>query len=134
MMATARTEFGHGKKYPVQLVEKGQKAGKFGDVSVVFILAEEASSSPEPGEIVDIYLDIPVDSKLLVPVKALTYNKEETGFYVLKDDFTVEFKSLQFSVFDDDMVEILDNQLENKQIVVEGNYLLKPGDLVKVLL
>jgi RND family efflux transporter MFP subunit len=131
LKATLSAGFGHGENYRSQLAEIGEKAGKFGGVAAIFTLAPEEQNTPKSGSIVNIRIEIPGEPKLIVPRRALIRKNSEMGLFVLNPNNTVEFKPVQYLDFDDNQVSIIGNELNNTRIVVEGNYLLKTGDLVK---
>jgi RND family efflux transporter MFP subunit len=131
--AILTSDFGHGENYKVQLAEIGEKSGKFGGVAAIFILTPEENKNPKTGSIVNIVIDIPGVPKLLLPRQALTNYDREMGLFVLQPDNTVEFTPVKYIDFDDNRVAIIGTELNNTKIVVEGNYLLKTGDLVKVM-
>jgi len=131
LKATLSGEFGHGETYKSQLAEIGEKAGKFGGVSAIFVLAPEELNTPKSGSIVNIRIEIPGEPKLIIPRRALIRKNSEIGLYVLNPNNTVEFKPVRYLDFDDNQVTLIENELNNTRIVVEGNYLLKTGDLVK---
>jgi RND family efflux transporter MFP subunit len=131
--AILSSEFGHGENYGVRLAEIGEKAGKFGGITTIFTLAPEEKNTPRTGSIVNIKIEIPGEPKLLLPRRALTNKNGEMGMFVLQPNNTVEFTPVKYLDFDDDHISILGNEFNNTKIVVEGSYLLKTGDLVKVL-
>ena len=133
IIAILSSEFGHGENYRVQLAEIGEKAGKFGGIATLFTLAPGEKKIPKTGSIVDILIEIPGEPKLLLPRRALTNKNGEMGIFVVQTDNTVEFTPVKYFDFDDNRISIIDNGLNHTKIVVEGNYLLKTGDLVKVL-
>jgi len=127
------SDFGHGEDYSIKLAEIGEKSGKLGGIAAIFILSPGEVKSPKTGSIVNIQVKIPVGPKLLLPRRALTNNKGEIGLFLVKPDNRVEFTPVKYLDFDDDHITIIGNELNNKNIAVEGNYLLKTGDLVKVI-
>ncbi len=127
------SEFGHGEDYQALLSEIGQRAGKFGGIAAIFTLDPGEKKSPETGSIVNIRIDIPGESKLLVPRKSLILRNGEMGLFVLRPNHSVEFNPVKYLDFDDERVSVTNENLNNTQVVVEGNYLLKTGDLVKVM-
>ena len=131
--AILSAEFGHGENYRVQLTEIGEKAGKFGGIATLFALDPGERKSPKAGSIVNILIEIPGEPKLLVPRRALTSKNGTMGLFVVKPDNRVEFTPVKYHDFDDNRISIVDKELNHTKIVVEGNYLLKTGDLVKVL-
>ena len=131
--AILSTEFGHGENYRIQLTEIGEKAGKFGGIATLFALAPGERKSPKPGSIVNIRIEIPGEPRLLVPRRALTNKNGEMGLFVVQPDNTVEFTPVAYLDFDDNRISLVDNELNHTKIVVEGNFLLKTGDRVKVL-
>jgi membrane fusion protein (multidrug efflux system) len=131
--ASITSDFGHGERYVAQLAEIGQKAGKFGSVAAIFILATEEKKSPETGSLVNIQVEIAGNPELLLPRQALTNKEGKIGLFVLKQNNVVEFTPVKYLNFDDSFVSVLDSNLNNKQIIVEGNYMLETGDLVKVV-
>jgi membrane fusion protein (multidrug efflux system) len=133
LKAVATDEFGHGQDYQVQLTEIGEKAGKFGGIAAVFTLAPEETKSPKTGSIVNIRIEIPGEQKILLPRQAVTRKDGETGIFIIESNSTVQFTPVKYADFDDSRIEILGNEFNNKQIVVEGNYLLKTGDVVKTM-
>lgn len=133
LIAILSGEFGHGENYRARLDEIGEKAGKFGGIAALFALAPGEKKSPKTGSIVNIRIEIPGDPKLLLPRRALTNNNGEMGLFVVQPDNTVEFTPVAYHDFDDNRISIIDNELNHSRIVMEGNYLLKTGDLVKVL-
>jgi RND family efflux transporter MFP subunit len=133
LKAIATNEFGHGQDFQVQLTEIGEKAGKFGGIAAVFTLAPEETKSPVTGTIVNIRIDIPGDQKLLLPRQAVTRKDGESGIFVIQPNNTVQFAPVKYIDFDDNRIEVIGNEFNNKQIVVEGNYLLKTGDVVKTM-
>ncbi len=134
LKASVITDFGHGENYNAYLAEIGEKAGKFGGVAAVFKIASDEKKFPESGSLVNIQLPITGEPKLLLPRKALIYSEGKMGLFVLKQDKTVEFSPIKYIDFDDTYITLTDMKLNHKQIVVEGNYMLKTGDLVKVVL
>lgn len=134
LKASAITEFGHGENFDAYLAEIGEKAGKFGGVAAIFKVAPEGKKIPPVGSMVNILISIPGESKLMLPRKALIYNEGKMGLFVLKKDKTVEFSPVRYADFDDTYVTLLDMTLNHMQIVIEGNYMLKNGDVVKVVL
>jgi len=131
--AIMSSDFGHGENYSIKLTEIGEKSGKLGGIAAIFILAPGETKSPKTGSIVNIQIKIPVGPKLLLPRRALTNNNGEIGLFVLQTDNRVEFTPVKYLDFDDDHIAIIGNELNNRNIAVEGNYLLKTGDLVKVI-
>jgi RND family efflux transporter MFP subunit len=134
LKASVTDEFGHGENFNAYLAEIGKKAGKFGGVSAIFKLASDEKKIPATGSLVNIRLSTTGEPKLLLPRKALIYSEGKMGLFVLKQDKTVEFSPIRYIDFDDTYITLLDMKLNHKQIVVEGNYMLKTGDLVKVVL
>jgi RND family efflux transporter MFP subunit len=134
LKATIIDEFGHGENYKAFLSELGQKAGKFGGVAAVFRMEPGQKNMPSAGSLVNIRINMKGNPKLLLPRQALTYTGDRTGLFVLLQDKTVEFTPVAYIDFDDKYITILDTTLANRQIVVEGNYMLETGDLVKVIL
>lgn len=132
--ATIKSDFGHGVSYNAQLAEIGQKAGKFGGVAAIFILSPKEEDTPEIGSLVNIEVEIPGKEKLLLPRKALTNNGGEMGLFVLKQNNRVEFTQVGYQNFDDVFIIILNSELNNNKIVIEGNNVVESGDLVKVIL
>jgi RND family efflux transporter MFP subunit len=131
--AILSSEFGHGENYNVQLAEIGEKAGKFGGIATLFTLSPGERKSPRTGSIVNILIKIPGERKLLLPRKALTNKNGEMGLFVVQPNNSVEFTPVKYLDFDDNHISLIGNELNNSKIVVEGNYLLKSGDLVKAL-
>ena len=131
--ATIKSEFGHGENYMAQLSELGERAGKFGGVDAVFILVPEETKVLKTGILVNIQIEVPGIPKLLLPRQALTNNDGQMGLFVLSKNSKVEFTPVKYLNFDDDHINVLDHTLNNQQIVIEGNYLLRTGDLVKVI-
>jgi RND family efflux transporter MFP subunit len=126
-------DFGHGENYHVRLAEIGEKAGKFGGTAAVFTLAPEEKKSPKSGSVVNIVIDIPVGTKLLLPRQALTNQDGKSGIFIVRSDNSVEFTQVRYSDFDDNRIALIGNELNNIRVAVEGNFLLKDGDLVKVI-
>jgi RND family efflux transporter MFP subunit len=126
-------DFGHGEIYQVRLAEIGEKAGKFGGIAAVFTLVPEEKKSPKSGSVVNIVIEIPVGTKLLLPRGALTNQDGKTGLYVVHPDNSVEFTQVRYIDFDDNRIALIGNELNNARVAVEGNFLLKDGDLVKVV-
>jgi RND family efflux transporter MFP subunit len=126
-------EFGHGDNYSVKLAEIGEKAGKLGGVAAVFTLAPGETKSPKTGSIVNILIKIQVEPELLLPRQALTNDNGVMGLFVIQPDYRVEFTPVKYLDFDDNHIALIGNELNNKKIAIEGNYLLKTGDLVKVI-
>lgn len=133
LKATLSSEFGHGENYNAQLAEIGEKAGKFGSVSAIFTLVPQNKKSPKSGSIVNISIVIPGEPKLILPRRALTNKNGELGLFVVQSNSTVKFTMVNYIDFDDNTISIIGNNLKNSKVVVEGNYLLKTGDLVKVI-
>jgi membrane fusion protein, multidrug efflux system len=133
MKAILSGDFGHGENYYAKLTEFGEKAGKFGGIAAVFTLVPEEKKSLLAGSIVNILIEIPVEPKLLIPRQAITNKKGEMGLFVVKPNNTVEFVSVKYVDFDDNQITLIGNELNNTKIVIEGNYLLKTGDVVKVV-
>jgi RND family efflux transporter MFP subunit len=131
--ATLSGEFGHAEKYQVKLSEIGERAGKFGGVAAIFTFAPGERKLPKTGSTVNIRVGIPVQSKLLVPRRALVNKNGEMGLFVVKEDKKVEFVQVNYLDFDDQQVMLVGNELNDKTIAVEGAYLLKNGDVVKVV-
>jgi len=131
--ASLSSEFGHGESYAAQLSEIGERAGKFGGVAAIFTLTADENKSPKTGSIVDIRIEIPGEQQLLVPRHALTNKNGEMGLFILKANNTVEFRPVKYIDFDDDRISLIGRELRDNRIVTEGNYLLKTGDLVKVM-
>jgi len=131
--AILTSEFGHGESYCAQLTEIGERAGKFGGVAAVFMLSAEESKMPKTGSIVDMVMEIQGESRLLVPRQALTNKGGENGLFILKSNNSVEFKKVKYTDFDDQRIALIDNEFNHSRIITEGNYLLKTGDLVKVI-
>ena len=127
------TEFGHGENYKIQLAEIGERAGKFGSVAAIFILDPEEKKSPGTGSVVNIRIEIPGEPKLLIPRQALTNKNGEMGLFVVHPNNSVEFTPIKYLDFDDNRIALIGKELSNARIVLEGNYLLKSGDLVKVM-
>ena len=134
LRASVISDFGHGENYNAYLAEIGEKAGKFGGVAAIFKMTSEEKQYPESGSLVNIQLPITGEPKLLLPRKALIYSEGKMGLFVVKPDKTVEFSPIKYIDFDDNYISLTDMTLNHKQIVVEGNYMLKTGDLVKVVL
>jgi RND family efflux transporter MFP subunit len=126
-------DFGHGEEYHVKLAEIGERAGKLGGIAAVFALAPEEKKSPKTGSVVNIIIEIPVGPKLLLPRRALTHKYDKIGLFVVQQDNRVEFTPVKYLDFDDNHITIIGNELSNTRIAVEGNNLLKTGDLVKVI-
>lgn len=133
LRATMASEFGHGEEFRVQLAEIGERAGKFGGIAAIFTLAPEEARSPKSGAIVTLRMEIPGKPRLLIPRQALTGKNGEMGLFVVRSNNLAEFIPVKYMDFDDTRITILDDQLQNADVVVEGNYLLKTGDLVKVI-
>jgi len=131
--AIMSSDFGHGEDYSIKLAEIGEKSGKFGGIAAIFTLAPGEIKSPRTGSIVNIQIKIPVGPKLLLPRRALTNINGEIGLFLVQPDNKVEFTPVKYLDFDDDHITIIGNELNNKNIAVEGNYLLKTGDRVKVI-
>jgi RND family efflux transporter MFP subunit len=131
--ATLSDEFGHGETYAAQLSEIGERAGKFGGVSAIFTLLATENKSPQTGSIVDIQVQIPGGTSLLVPRQALTNKNGKMGLFVMKSNSTVEFTPVKYIDFDDESICLIGQELKNSTIVTEGNYLLKTGDLIKIM-
>ena len=55
------------------------------------------------------------------------------GIFVVKANNAVEFRPVKYIDFDDDRISLIGRELRDTRIVTEGNYLLKTGDLVKVM-
>ncbi len=123
-------DFGHGENYRVQLSEIGEKAGKFGGIATLFTMAPDENNSPKTGSIVNIQIEIMDEPKLLLPRRSLTNNNGVMGLFVVQQNNRVEFTPVKYFDFDDNQIKIIGNELNNAKIVVEGNYLLKTGDLV----
>jgi RND family efflux transporter MFP subunit len=134
LKASVISDFGHGEKFSAYLAEIGEKAGKFGGVAAIFKIASTEKKIPESGSLVNIQLTIPGEPKLLLPRKALIYSEGKMGLFVLRPDKTAEFYPISYIDFDDTYISLTDMTLNHKQIVVEGNYMLKSGDPVKVVL
>lgn len=132
--ASVINDFGHGENFNAYLSEIGEKAGKFGGVAAIFKMSADEKRIPESGSLVNIKISVHGEPKLLLPRKALSYIEGKMGLFVLKQDKTVEFSPVRYIDFDDTYIALLDMNLSHKQIVVEGNYMLKSGDLVKVVL
>jgi RND family efflux transporter MFP subunit len=130
--ATMSGEFGHGEDYRIKLTEIGERAGKFGGVSTIFMLAPGEKKSPKSGSVMNIIIDIPVGPKLLLPREAIANKDGETGIFVIGSDNRVKFTPVKYSEFDDKRILLTGNELTESKIALEGNYLLKNGDLVKV--
>ena len=131
--ATMSGDFGHGESYRVRLAEIGEKAGKFGGIAAIFTMAPDEKNSPRSGSVGNIMIEIPVGRKLLLPRGALTNQDGKTGLFVVHPDNSVEFIPVKYLDFDDNRISLIGNELNNTRIAVEGNYLLKNGDLVKVI-
>jgi RND family efflux transporter MFP subunit len=131
--ATMSTEFGHGDNYRIKLSEIGEKSGKFGGVSAIFTLAPGERQAPKPGSIVNILIKVQAEPELLLPRQAVTNFNGVMGIFVIQPDNRVEFTPVKYLDFDDNHIALIGNELNNKRIAVEGNYLLKAGDLVKVI-
>jgi len=131
--AILTTEFGHGENYRVRLSEIGEKAGKFGSIAAIFTLAPEEKNSPKSGSIVNIRIEIPGEPKLIAPRTALTNKNGNMGLYVVQPNNKVEYIPVKYIDYDDNNISIIGNELKNTKVVIEGNYLLKSGDLVKVM-
>lgn len=128
--ATLSSNFGHGENYQGILTEIGEKAGKLGGISTIFILAPDEKNSPKPGSLVNILLEIKGEPLLLLPRRALTNKNGVMGLFVVQQNDRVEFKPVKYLDFDDNQIQIIGNELIHSKIVVEGNNLLKTGDLV----
>jgi RND family efflux transporter MFP subunit len=126
-------DFGHGEIYHVRLAEIGEKAGKFGGIAAVFTLVPEEKKSPKSGSVVNIVIEIPVGTKLLLPRQALTTQEGKSGIFIVRSDNSVEFTQVRYTDFDDNRIALIGNDLNNTRVAVEGNFLLKDGDLVKVI-
>jgi RND family efflux transporter MFP subunit len=131
--AIMSTEFGHGDNYRIKLTEIGKKSGKFGGVAAIFTLAPGELEAPKPGSIVNILIIIKAKPELLLPRQAVTNINGVMGIFVIQPDSRVEFTPVKYLDFDDNHITLIGNELENKRIAVEGNYLLRTGDLVKVI-
>jgi membrane fusion protein (multidrug efflux system) len=131
--AIMSSEFGHGDNYHIKLAEIGEKSGKFGGVAAIFTLAPGEIKSPKTGSIVNILINIKAEPELLLPRQALTNNNGVMGLFVIQPDNRVEFTPVKYLDFDDNHITLIGNGLNYKKIAVEGNYLLKTGDLVKVV-
>lgn len=131
--ASLISEFGHGESYAAQLSEIGERAGKFGGVAAIFTLTADENKLPKSGSIVNIRIEIPGEPQLLVPRLALTNKNGEIGLFVVKSNNAVEFTPIKYIDFDDDRISLIGRELIDTRIVTEGNYLLKTGDLVKVM-
>jgi RND family efflux transporter MFP subunit len=131
--ATMSTEFGHGDNYHIKLTEIGEKSGKFGGIAAIFTLAPGELKAPKPGKIVNILINIQAKPELLLPRQSITNIDGVMGIFVIQPDNRVEFTPVKYLDFDDNHITLIGNELENKRIAVEGNYLLKTGDLVKVI-
>ena len=75
----------------------------------------------------------PWGQKLLLPRSALTNKDGKTGLFVVHQDNSVEFTPVKYIDFDDNRIALTGDELNNTRIAVEGNYLLKTGDRVKVI-
>jgi RND family efflux transporter MFP subunit len=126
-------EFGHGEIYRVKLAEIGEKAGKFGGIAAIFTLAPDEKRLPKTGSVVNIMIEIPVGRRLLLPRSALTNKDGKTGLFVIHPNNRVEFTPAKYLYFDDNRISLIGDELNNSRIAVEGNYLLKTGDRVKVI-
>lgn len=126
-------DFGHGENYRAQLTEIGEKAGKSGGIATIFAMAPDEVNTPRTGSIVNIQIEIKDEPKLLLPLRALTNINGVMGLFVVQKNDKVEFTPVKYLDFDDNRIRIIGNDLINTKIVVEGNYLLKTGDLVKTL-
>lgn len=122
--------FGHGENYRVCLTELGEKAGKSGGIATIFTLAPDEKNSPKIGSIVNIRIEIKGEPQLLLPRRALTNKSGVMGLFVVKQNNRVEFSPVKYLDFDDNQIRLIGNELIDAKIVVEGNYLLKTGDLV----
>jgi len=131
--ARISSDFGHGRSYKATLTEVGKKPGKFGGVAAVFMLDEDEPQSPESGTIVNIQVQIPEQSKYLLPRKALTHKDGEIGIFLIQKDSRVKFHPLQYVNFDDERINVLDSTMYNQDVVVEGNFMLDNHDLIKVI-
>ena len=131
--AIMSTEFGHGNNYRIKLTEIGEKSGKFGGIAAIFALAPGEPEAPKPGTIVNIRINIQAEPELLLPRQAVTNINGVMGLFVIQPDNRVEFTPVKYLDFDDNHITLIGNELKNKRIAVEGNYLLKTGDLVKVI-
>jgi len=123
-------DFGHGENYRVQLIEIGVKAGKSGGIAIIFAMAPEEVNTPRTGSTVNIQIEIKDEPKLLLPRQALTNKNGVMGVFVVHQNNRVEFTPVKYLDFDDNQIKIIGHDLINTKIVVEGNYLLKTGDLV----
>jgi len=133
LKAIMSSDFGHGENYSIKLAEIGEKSGKFGGIAAIFTLAPGETESPKTGSIVNIQIKIPVGPKLLLPRRALTNYNGELGLFVVQPDNRVYFTPVKYFDFDDDHITLIGNELNNKKIAIEGNYLLTTGDLVRVI-
>lgn len=133
LRAQASSDFGHGQSYDVILTEIGKKAGKFGGVAAVFMLDEDELKSPEAGSIINLQIQLPEQSKYLLPRKALTNTEGEIGVFVVQKDKRVKFHTLAYTNFDDERVHVLDSAIYNQDVVVEGNFMLDDYDLIKLI-
>jgi len=122
--------FGHGETYRAQLTEIGEKAGKLGGVTTIFTLAPDETNSPKAGSIVNIRMEMKGEPQLLLPRRALTNKNGVMGLFVIQQNNRVEFIPVKYLDFDDNQIRLIGDELINTKIVVEGNYLLKSGDLV----
>lgn len=73
------------------------------------------------------------DNAVVVPKKALLRERDENRVFVIKDDFTVEKRSVQLGIAEENRVEVLSGVSQGESIVTVGQESLNDGYPVKIL-